>query len=238
MPDRFRRIHRPGRPAVAPILSVAHDIRRRRTNVEISDMRLTMYEILLADHPQSVRHVFYRMTDPRLSCAVEKSERGYRHVQYQLAEMRRRGDLPYGWIVDATRTGYFVATFDDAFDFIKRVSGVYRTDVWKNSGVYLEVWVESRSIAGVIKPICEEYGVPLYPSGGFATLTLSFEAASYIGRQVAGSDKTIEILYIGDYDPAGVLIDRDIEEKLRGHLTCDNPLTFNRIGSTRTRSTN
>ena len=142
-------------------LSTVVDKRRRRTNLEIADMRETMLAILRSDHPQSVRHVFYRMTDPRLSCAVEKSERGYRHVQYQLSEMRKAGVLPYGWIVDATRTGYFVDTFDSATDFIERVSGLYRADLWKNSDVYLEVWVESRSIAGVIKSICTEYCVPL-----------------------------------------------------------------------------
>ena len=77
-------------------LSTVVDKRRRRTNPEIADMRETMLAILRSDHPQSVRHVFYRMTDPRLSCAVEKSERGYRHVQYQLSEMRKAGVLPYG----------------------------------------------------------------------------------------------------------------------------------------------
>jgi hypothetical protein len=37
-------------------------------------MRATLYALLDADHPQSVRHLFYLMTDPRLRCAVEKSE--------------------------------------------------------------------------------------------------------------------------------------------------------------------
>jgi hypothetical protein len=32
--------------------------------------------VLAADHPQSVRHCFYRMTDPRLPEPVEKSDRG------------------------------------------------------------------------------------------------------------------------------------------------------------------
>ena len=143
--------------------------------------------------------------------------------------MRKDGALPYGWIVDATRTGFFVDTFDGAVDFVSRISGLYRADAWKNSDVYLEVWAESRSIASVIRPICREFGVSLYPAGGFASLTLPYEAAADIDEQVADTERTIEILYIGDYDPAGVLIDRDIERKLRGHLTSDNELTFKRM---------
>jgi hypothetical protein len=71
--------------------------------------------------------------------------------------------------------------------------------------------------------------VPLYPAGGFASLTLSYEAATYINDQVDGTDRDIHVIYVGDYDPAGVLIDRDIENKLRSHLDCDNSLEFHRI---------
>jgi hypothetical protein len=103
-------------------------MRRRRTRSEVEEMRGTLYALLQADHPQSVRHVFYLMTDPRLSCAVEKSEKGYRHVQHQLSEMRKKGLVPYDWIVDGTRRGYHVATYDGASDFIRRMAGAYRAN--------------------------------------------------------------------------------------------------------------
>ena len=146
-------------------------------------MRTAMLGILERDHPQSVRHVFYRMTDPRLDCAVDKSESGYRQVQHQLAEMRKRGLLPYGWIVDATRRGHFVTTFASASDFIRRMAGHYRADAWRHARAYVEVWCESRSIAAVVQRDCEELGVSLYPSGGFASLTLLYEAAEQIAAE-------------------------------------------------------
>jgi hypothetical protein len=40
------------------------------------------------------------MTDPRLPGPIEKSDRGYRHVQRRVLELRRSGRLPYGWISD------------------------------------------------------------------------------------------------------------------------------------------
>jgi hypothetical protein len=216
-------------------LSTVLDKRRRRTNAEIERMRTAMLGILERDHPQSVRHVFYRMTDPRLDCAVDKSESGYRQVQHQLAEMRKRGLLPYGWIVDATRRGHFVTTFASASDFIRRMAGHYRADAWRHARAYVEVWCESRSIAAVVQRDCEELGVSLYPSGGFASLTLLYEAAKQIAAEVESTDKTIEIAYVGDYDPAGVLIDRDIEIKLREHLDdagVENLITFHRLAIT------
>jgi hypothetical protein len=53
--------------------------RIRRTNYQIGQLDSQIIDVLNEDHPQSVRHVFYRMTDPRLQEPVEKSDRGYPH---------------------------------------------------------------------------------------------------------------------------------------------------------------
>jgi hypothetical protein len=42
----------------------------------------------------------------------------------------------------------------------------------------------------------------------------------------------VHIIYIGDYDPAGVLIDRSIEAELRRHLPPEIDLTFHRLAIT------
>jgi len=72
--------------------------------------------------------------------------------------------------------------------------------------------------------------VSLYPAGGFASLSLAYQAATYIEQEAAG--KPAVILYIGDYDPAGVLIDLKIEEELRRHLPATIDLDFRRIAIT------
>jgi hypothetical protein len=207
----------------------------RMSPIEIATFQGIMTGLLEADHPQSVRHVFYLMTDTRRSFYVEKTENGYRQVMRRLIDMRQEGIIPYGWIADATRMGWHVYTYRSAADFIRRMQGAYRANIWREADAYVEVWVESRSIASVIRDDCDELGVSLYPAGGFSSLSLLYEAACQIADEVRGTDKTIEIVYIGDYDPAGVLIDRDIENKLRTHLDDAgiwNPLTLHRIAIT------
>jgi len=217
--------------------------RDRRTKGQIEQLDSQIIEALEADHPQSVRHVFYLMTNPRLEESVEKSERGYRHVQDRTVKLRRRGLVPYSWITDATRRGYFVNTFRNAADFVAKMKGLYRANLWQHSEYYCEVWCESRSIASVILADCQELAVSLYPSGGFTSIPLAFEAASEIAVECNG--RPVVVLYIGDYDPAGVLIDVKIEEELRRHLPTSNvdldlpsnmlngvDLEFRRIGIT------
>jgi hypothetical protein len=204
--------------------------RSRRTKGQTEQLDSQILGVLMSDHPQSVRHVFYRMTDPRLPEPVEKSERGYRHVQNRCVHLRRSGRLPYHWITDATRRGYFTPTYRSAADFLRSVTSHYRADLWQQAGHYCEVWVESRSIAGVIQDVCEELAVSLYPAGGFTSISLAYLAAQYINAEA--EDKPVSIFYIGDYDPAGVLIDVAIERELREHLDQDIELDFQRIGIT------
>lgn len=211
-------------------LSGRPDKRKRRTKAEIEQLEAQIYAVLAEDHPQSVRHVFYRMTDPRLPEAVEKSERGYCQVQHRITCMRRAAILPYRWITDATRRGYHTDTFGDGGDFLEAVAGLYRGDLWAQAEHYVEVWCESRSIAGTIERTCKELAVSLYPAGGFTSLTLAYQAAEYINAVTQG--RPAEIVYIGDYDPAGVLIDKRIEAELRQHLAPDVVLNFHRIAIT------
>ena len=200
---------------------------RRRANWSTADraaLDRQIIEVLAADHPVSVRHLFYAMTNPRLARPVEKTELGYGRVQRAVLKLRRAGEVPYSWISDTTRQGYHVASYAGAGDFIARMAGFYRERLWTPDLPHVEVWCESRSIAGVLQDACRELAVSLYPSAGFSSSTLCWEAAVQIDRH--RRERAI-VLYVGDHDPAGVLIDRDIEKRLRSHLT--TPLDFRRL---------
>jgi hypothetical protein len=202
--------------------------RERRTRERIDQLDAQIIAVLREDHPQSVRHVFYRMTDPRLQEHVEKSDRGYRHVQDRCVKLRRSGAIPYGWIADMSRRGYYVDTFRGAGDFLRRMRGLYRADLWRDAALRCEVWVESRSIASVLIDDCEELAVALFPCGGFSSLSFVHSAAEE--HNASGDDRPLVVLYVGDYDPAGVLIDQSLERELRRHLDPKISLIFVRVG--------
>ena len=190
--------------------------RKRRTRAELDALDDQIVRVLEADHPQSVRHCFYRLTDPSGPVSVPKTEQGYEAIVRRCTALRRSGRVPYRWLTDATRRGHHVATYEGAGDLIGAFSGLYRVDAWRDAAVHLEVWTESRSIAGVVEADCRRLGVSLYPCGGFASLSLAFQGAESIRRAARG--RPVRIVYIGDYDPAGVLIDQAVIRELRSHL--------------------
>lgn len=204
--------------------------RDRLTNERKEQLDQQIVDVLKEDNPQSVRHVFYRMTDPRLPEPVPKDDPGYNRVQRRLVELRRSGRVPYHWITDSTRRGYFVNTFTDASDFIRAHAGLFRADIWSQSDYLVEVWVESRSIGGIVEDLCREYAVSLYPCGGFASISMVHQAAVYINESIEETGRKPIILVITDYDPAGELIDEKIQEELGRHLIA--PLECHRVGIT------
>ena len=140
--------------------------RPRRTKAEIEALNREIVAALEADNPQSVRHVFYLLTNPRLDAYVDKTESGNRKVGRQVQRLREVGRIPWHWIVDMSRRAHTVPTYRDPHDFINQISSIYRTDAWERSDYVVEVWCESRSIASVILDDCREWGVALYPAGG------------------------------------------------------------------------
>ena len=198
--------------------------KRRRTQEQMETLRSAIYAVAEIDTPVSIRHIFYRMVTQNL---VEKSDKGYQQLQKATVDMRDTGALPYSWIEDSSRQAYWNTGYAGLGNFAEAAASIYRRDYWDSTDTLVEVWCESRSLAGVLGQVCREYVVPLFPSGGFASLSFLYQAAGHI--QESGRSNAV-ILYVGDYDQAGVLIDKSIEGRLRTFLASwGGELTFHRL---------
>jgi hypothetical protein len=218
--------------------------RQRLNKAETEVLERQIHDVLVKSHPQSVRHAYYAMTNPRLQVYVpkgrvirpdgtkSKNEPGYDCVQHRCLMMREQGTIPYNWFSDLSRRGYFTPTYDNASDFIEQHVGNYRAHIWQDAEVRCEIWCESRSLAGVIIGDCDELAVDLYPSSGYVSKTFAHAAASDNNAVFHQDKRPLEILYIGDLDPHGKMIDRDLERELRKHLHPDMDVRFRRIAIT------
>jgi hypothetical protein len=206
-------------------------VTNRRNFGALEQLDQQIIDVLSESHPQSVRHVFYRMTDPRLPEPVEKTEAGYSRVQARLVQLRRNARVPYEWVIDSSRSGLPVATSPDAGSWLASYAQSFRSDPWALTDYYCQVWCESRSLAGVLANVCDELAVGLFPSAGFSSMSFAFETAQIIKSEYIG--RNVIIFYIGDYDPAGVLIDVALERELREHLSGIDELRFERLAITK-----
>jgi len=199
--------------------------RYRRTHAELAEIDAAIYEIAEAEEPVTVRGLFYRVMSRGL---VPKSEQGYSVVQRRALKMRRRAELPYGWITDGSRLRLKPRTFSNAQAALENTARMYRKDLWIDQGLHVEVWTEKDAIRGVVSPITAEYDVPLMISRGFSSETFLYETAEDINEEGCPA----VIYQLGDHDPSGVAAWDDIQRKLRDFVDDGIDVTFERIAVT------
>ncbi len=196
--------------------------RGRRTKAEIQTIKNGLYEILQDQHPATVRGTFYQAVGHGL---VGKSEAEYKGTVCRLlTEMRRAGDLPYGWLADNTRWMRKPTSYSSLGDMLEHTVRTYRRALWDSQGAYVEVWLEKDALAGVIVDVTAEWDVPLMVTRGYPSVTYLYEAAEVISYQ----DRPVFIYYLGDHDPSGVDIPRFVESELR-RLAPEAEIYFERL---------
>ena len=180
--------------------------------------------IVAEQRPMTVRQVFYAATVREI---VEKTERGYRKVQVDLAEMRRAGVLPYTWLADSTRWMRKPRTYGSMSEALAETARLYRRDLWATAEQRVEVWLEKDALAGVVDDITYGFDVPLMVTRGYASLSFLYAAA----ETIAESGVPTFIYHLGDFDPSGVDAARKVRETLH-QLAPDAEIGFERLAVT------
>jgi hypothetical protein len=198
--------------------------RTRRTRSELAALNEAILTVCEADHPLSVRGVFYRVMS---AGAVEKTEKGYSAVQRQVLGLRRAGALPYEWIADGTRWHVKAASWSSPKSILDAAAASYRRALWNDQNVYVEFWSEKEAISSIVAPITTGWDVPLMIARGFASESFLWKTAAAI-RAVA---KPTIVYNLGDHDPSGVLAWQHVQRRLR-EFAPDADITFERIAVT------
>jgi hypothetical protein len=188
--------------------------RRRRTNAELTFVDEAIVEAIRADHPVTLRGVYYRVVS---AGAVDKTETGYQLVGRQLLKLRRNGSVPYSWITDGTRWVTRPTTWTGIDEMLEDAASSYRRALWHDQPHEVQIFTEKDAISGVILPITERWDVPLGVLRGYASESFAHSMAESIGAAV-DRGKTVPIYPLGDHDPSGVDAWRDFQRKVTGFL--------------------
>jgi hypothetical protein len=215
--------------AVSAAVYVASETRRRRrTKAEMEAFRATLYDLAGANRPCSVRQVCYLGIGKHWEKDQGSSRRVYSSIVRELGILRERDALPWDWITDHTRLRRIDAMFDSIQDAAARFAEAYRRDLWSQQPRVVEVWCESDSIGGVLDAVTRPLGVPLLAARGQSSKTFAFAAAQEYRR----IGKPVTILYVGDWDPSGLAIDRSLQERLGRYCEGEVEIDFTRLAVT------
>jgi len=166
--------------------------------------------ILAREQPATIRQLFYRLVSIQ---ALENSTPHYHKLIRVMTLAREREAIPFEWIGDRSRPTYAPNVFDDLEDGLRALRAGYRRDCWQGQPSHVEVWAEKDAITGAIQPVADELGVTIRVSRGFTSTTRVHEIAS----EFAAISMPVHVYYLGDHDPSGRAIERDLCERISSY---------------------
>lgn len=149
--------------------------------------------------PLTVRQIFYRLVG---SYGYEKTELAYSRLSEHLVRARRAELIPFdlirddGVVIHSSRWHDGVEDFWD--DTGRRIKN-YRRDRQAGQTARVELWCEAGGMASQLARVANDYSVPVFSAGGFASLT----AVRDIAERALDLDVPTILLHAGDYDPSG-----------------------------------
>jgi hypothetical protein len=178
-------------------------------------------ELLEAFHPMNLRQLHYQIFSAekinyqniqadykRLSRVTSAARRRYRQAELR-GELPVENGIPPDWIIDELREGEMPCVWDDAAGYMDATRRDYRRDLWQDQPVYCEVWSEKATVLASLRPITHELGVRLRPCRGYGSCGMEND----IGYLFEDIEKPIHIFFLGDFDPSGDDIERDIHKR-------------------------
>lgn len=165
-------------------------------------------QIVQKEAPITLRGVYYRLVSAGVFSST--GDANYDTTGRIMTMLRENGIVSFSSIVDNARSSLKASSWSGISAYVDTVAQAYRKDFWSSLDDYVHVIVEKDAIAGTIQPVTDSYDVTLSPIRGYSSLSFAHAIASE-WRQI---DKPIHVYYLGDLDPSGVDIEREIQSKL------------------------
>lgn len=158
----------------------------------------------------TLRQLYYQFVARAL---LPNTEAAYNKLGTVISDARRAGRIDWNAIEDRTRFLRELGSWDDPQSILESAKDSYHRDLWETQPVRMEVWIEKDALVGVIEGVCNENDVPFFSCRGYVSDSEMWRGAVRMLRNGRQGQKTI-VLHLGDHDPSGIDMTRDIEARL------------------------
>jgi hypothetical protein len=182
-----------------------------------------------AEHlPLTLRQIFYRLVAAH---NYEKTERAYGRLGEHLVRARRAHLIKMDVIRDDDADCWGGGGWDSVeyyLEHLREEAERFRLDRTAGQPTRLVVMCEAAGMAPQLAEVCAPYGIAVYPSSGFSSLTAVYDFASTCRWQ----DRPTEVLHVGDHDPSGVHLYLAMAEDVMAFAGGPERVRFTRLAVT------
>lgn len=196
----------------------------RQTSLElIHRINNVITEYETQGYSLTLRQVYYQMVARDI---IPNNERSYKNLGALINDARLAGLIDWNAIEDRTRNIRGLTHWETPGDVIKAAAYNYHLDYWQDQENYVEVWVEKDALVGVVGRICDQLDLKYFSCRGYVSQSEMWVAAKRLEKRKR-EGKNIILLHLGDHDPSGIDMSRDILDRLNVFETED--IEFKRL---------
>lgn len=187
-------------------------------DIAMQGERLKLVEIIngiLAEYEQqgydlSLRQLYYQLVARDI---VPNTEQSYKRIGSVVSDARLAGLIDWDMIKDRGRQTVIPGHWQSPAEIVDAAARQFRIDKWEQQDNHVEVFVEKQALEGVLEPVCRELDVPFTANKGYSSSSALYESGKRLAQH-ADEGRELHVLYLGDHDPSGIDMTRDVQERL------------------------
>lgn len=159
----------------------------------------------------TLRQIYYQLVGRGI---IENEAKEYNRVGKTLEIGRYNGLIDWDMIEDRTRVPYLdycVASIQNA---LEDTVEYFKYDRQEEQTYHMEIWTEKDAVSNILRKISSPYHIKLLINRGYTSSSAIYKSFKKIlAESIVG--RPTKILYVGDHDPSGLDMLRDIETRLK-----------------------
>lgn len=159
----------------------------------------------------SLRQLYYQLVAANV---VPNTEQSYKRIGSILSDARLAGLVDWEAIADRGRELVTNNHWDSPGELVRTYSRHFWFDTWDDQPYHVEVMVEKQALEGVLEPVCRKLDVGFTANKGYSSSSAMYAAGKRMGDMLYHG-KSVAVIYLGDHDPSGVDMSRDVEDRLK-----------------------
>lgn len=174
-----------------------------KANTIIAEYRAQGFELTL-------RQLYYQFVSRDF---IPNNQREYKNLGDIINDARLAGLVDWEAIVDRTRNLQALPNWESPADIIKACASQFRIDKWAEQQYRVECWIEKDALVGVIEGVCNDLDIDYFSCRGYTSQSEMWSAAMRLQRYRDNAQVPL-VLHLGDHDPSGKDMTRDITDRL------------------------
>lgn len=145
---------------------------------------------------------------------TKNAQPNYKWLSGILNDARLAGLVDWDYLQDNTRNLRGNNHWDSPQSVITAAYQGYMRDRWEGQKFRVEAWIEKDALAGILERACSDLDVPFFACKGYTSASELWTAGLRLKSYAAGGQLPV-VIHLGDHDPSGMDMTRDVEDRLR-----------------------